>query len=159
MKINYKKLLKEDKFNVDKELLEKIEYKEVLFILSQEIIEYREKNNLKQIDLANKLNMSQVMISKIESGTYNPTVKKLVQIWNALSNENINFGANLLIKIYNKIVKNYNNCVMSEINQNEQENYEFNEENIKNTNSFCIKIKGKEDNHFLSYINSYDMAS
>ena len=157
MKINYKKLLKENKFNVDKELLERIEYKEVLFILSQEIIEYREKNNLKQIDLANKLNMSQVMISKIESGTYNPTIKKLVQIWNALSDENINFGANLLIKIYNKIVKNYNSCVKSEINQNEEDNYEFNEENIKIANSFCIK--SKEDISFILDINSYDMAS
>lgn len=157
MKINYKKLLKENKFNVDKELLKRIEYKEVLFILSQEIIQYREKNNLKQIDLANKLNMSQVMISKIESGTYNPTIKKLVQIWNALSDENINFGANLLIKIYNKIVKNYNSCVKSEINQNEEENYEFNEENIKIANSFCIK--GKEDISFIIDINSYDMAS
>ena len=157
MKINYKKLLKENKFNVDKELLKRIEYKEVLFILSQEIIQYREKNNLKQIDLANKLNMSQVMISKIESGTYNPTIKKLVQIWNALSDENINFGANLLIKIYNKIVKNYNSCVKSEINQNEEDNYEFNEENIKIANSFCIK--SKEDISFILDINSYDMAS
>ena len=157
MKINYKKLLKENKFNVDKELLKRIEYKEVLFILSQEIIQYREKNNLKQIDLTNKLNMSQVMISKIESGTYNPTIKKLVQIWNALSDENINFGANLLIKIYNKIVKNYNSCVKSEINQNEEENYEFNEENIKIANSFCIE--GKEDISFIIDINSYDMAS
>ena len=42
-------------------------------------------------------------------------------------------------------------------NQNEEENYEFNEENIKIANSFCIK--GKEDISFIIDINSYDMAS
>lgn len=109
MGINYEKLLKKTtKYKVDKELLKEIEYNEILLIISKELIKYRDENKLKQEDLAKKLGISQVMVSKMESGKYNYTIKSLVNLWNNLSTLEINFGANLLNKIYNKIVKNYN---------------------------------------------------
>lgn len=50
-----------------------------------EFIKYRDENNLTQKDLAKKLNITQAMISKLESGDYNPTVKMLMEIAQKLS--------------------------------------------------------------------------
>ena len=130
MNINYEKLLQKKNFCIDKELLERIEYKEILFILSKEIIEYREKYNLKQIDLAKKLNMSQVMISKMESGKYNFTIKSLVNLWNKLSTDKFNFGAKLLENIYKKVVKNYIS-IRVELNKNDIEEFDYNDNSTK----------------------------
>lgn len=132
MGINYDKLLKNNKkYKVDRELLTEIEYNEILFIISKELVNYRDKNNLKQEDLAKKLNISQVMISKMESGKYNYTIKSLVKLWNNLSTEKINFGARLLSKIYNKIVKNYNS-IRVELNQeNTDEKFNYDENSTK----------------------------
>lgn len=81
MSINYDKLLNSSKeFNVDKELLTEIEYNEILLIISKELVKYRDNNNMSQSDLAKKLKVSQVMISKMESGKYNFTIKTLVNL-------------------------------------------------------------------------------
>ncbi|MCR5146813.1 MAG: helix-turn-helix transcriptional regulator [Clostridia bacterium] len=132
MGINYEKLLKRDKnHKIDKDLLTDIEYNEILFIISKELVNYRDENKLKQEDLAKKLNMSQVMISKMESGKYNYTIKSLVNLWNNLSTEKVNFGARLLWNIYNKIVKNYN-YIRVELNQgNVDEEFDYDEKAAK----------------------------
>lgn len=134
MGINYDKVLgKNKKHNIDKELLKEIEYNEILLIISKELVSYRDENNLKQEDLAKKLNKSQVMISKMESGKYNYTIKSLVNLWNNLSTEKVNFGARLLNKIYNKVVKNYNLIKVELNNKNIDEdfNYEKNDTKIE----------------------------
>lgn len=132
MGINYNKLLKNNKkYKVDKELLTEIEYNEILFIISKELVNYRDENKLKQEDLAKKLNMSQVMISKMESGKYNFTIKSLVNLWNILSTDNLNFGARLLSRMYAKIVKNYNS-IRVELNQeNIDEEFDYDEKSAK----------------------------
>lgn len=108
MGIKYKKLLSEKRnYKLDKELLMEMEYNDILFLISKSFVEYRDKNNLTQMDLAKKLNVKQAMISKIESGKYNPSIKFLVYIWNILSDDNNNFAFNLLSKMNEKVNKNY----------------------------------------------------
>lgn len=132
MGIDYEKLLKNNKkYKIDRELLTEIEYNEILFIISKELVNYRDQNNLKQEDLAKKLNMSQVMISKMESGKYNYTIKSLVKLWNKLSTEKINFGARLLSKIYNKIVKNYNSIKVELNQENTDQKFDYDENSTK----------------------------
>lgn len=149
MGINYDKLLKNNKeYKVDKDLLTEIEYNEILFIISKELVNYRDENQLKQEDLAKKLNMSQVMISKMESGKYNYTIKTLVKLWNNLSTEKINFGARLLSKIYNKIIKNYNS-IRVELNQkNIDRKFDYDENCTKRENIKISKVYTIEDDTY-----------
>ena len=72
----------EDSLQVD----EILENNEILFAISEVIENYRSKHNLTQKELAKMLNMRQVMISKLESGQYNPTLKMLYKISRKLTN-------------------------------------------------------------------------
>lgn len=147
MGINFEKLLsKETKYNVDKELLEEIEYNEVLFIISKEVLNYRDKNNLKQEDLAKKLNITQVMVSKIESGRYNFTIRFLVNLWNKLSDDKCNFGEILLRRIYEKIIKNYTNVYVEFKAENSIEKFNFKKDDIKKE----LVIKTEEYNNKIN---------
>lgn len=149
MGINYDKLLKNNKkYKVDKELLTEIEYNEILFIISKELVNYRDENKLKQEDLAKKLNMSQVMISKMESGKYNYTVKSLVNLWNNLSTDKINFGARLLSRIYTKIVKNYNSIKVELNQENIEEEFDYNENSTKKEKINVSKVYTIEDDTY-----------
>ena len=89
MKINYDGLL--DLSNVKipgdtSEVDEIIEYAEILFEISKSIINYRKENNLTQKEMADKLNIKQSMIVKLERGNYNPTFKSLHKISRSLTN-------------------------------------------------------------------------
>ncbi len=61
-------------------------YKEIgpEFALAQAIIEKRIKKGLTQIELARKLKTKQSAISRLESGTYNPSLAFLVKAAKAL---------------------------------------------------------------------------
>jgi len=48
--------------------------------ISLAISDYRRENNLSQIEMANKLDVSQPMVSKIESGEYNFSIEFLCRI-------------------------------------------------------------------------------
>lgn len=92
------------------ELDDEFELDDILTDISFKLIDYRIGNNLTQKQLASKLSVSQAMVSKLESGEYNPTVellfkisKKLewkfeiilekpgkMQIWNEFSFANLN---------------------------------------------------------------------
>lgn len=63
-----------------------LEEEEMLYAISESIINYRKSNNLSQKELAKKLNVNQTMISKLESGTYNPTFTKIQQMCRELTN-------------------------------------------------------------------------
>lgn len=65
---------------IDEKLKNEIELDSILVDLACEIINYRVENNLTQKDLAEKLEISQAMVSKIESGDYNPSVEFLFNI-------------------------------------------------------------------------------
>lgn len=103
MKINYNELL--DLSNIEiqgdtSKVDEIIEYEEILFEISKSIINYRKENNLTQKQLAKILEVDQVMISKLESGNYNPTFKLLHKISRTLTG-----SANLLVDILKNIVE------------------------------------------------------
>ncbi|MGD9570202.1 MAG: helix-turn-helix transcriptional regulator [Sedimentibacter sp.] len=66
--------------DIDDELKNQIELDSLLVNLSCEIINYRMENNLTQKNLADKLEITQAMVSKIESGDYNPSVEFLFNI-------------------------------------------------------------------------------
>lgn len=48
--------------------------------ISLAISDYRRENNLSQIEMAEKLDVSQPMVSKIESGEYNFSIEQLCKI-------------------------------------------------------------------------------
>ena len=52
----------------------------MLVDIACKIINYRLDNDLTQQDLAKKLNITQAMVSKLESGEYNPTIEFLYKI-------------------------------------------------------------------------------
>ena len=53
---------------------------DIFYKISTAIYKYREKGNLTQKELAEKLGITQVMVSKLESGVYNYTVEQLCKI-------------------------------------------------------------------------------
>lgn len=70
-----------DIFNdVDKETEQGFELSDILVDIACKIINYRLDNDLTQKDLANKLDITQAMISKLESGEYNPSIEFLFKI-------------------------------------------------------------------------------
>lgn len=145
MKINYNKLKSSrDNITLDKNLLKELEYIDVLFVISKNIIEYRERNNLTQAELANKLGITQVMISKIESGKYNFSVKYLVELWNDLEEENNFVGEKILLDLYQKVRRNHQLC-SSKTNEIKEINFTYKDkyidESISKTNRSIINFK------------------
>lgn len=106
MKINLKDFVKPTQ-EIDEELLENIDYNDMLFCVAKTLIDYRNYFNYTQEDIAKELNMSQVMISKIESGKNNLSLKVLVKVWNKLSRKDYNFSAILLNRMLKKAKENY----------------------------------------------------
>ena len=58
---------------------------DLLVDIACEFINFRLKNKMSQKDLAEKLQITQAMVYKLESGEYNPTVKMLFEIAQKLS--------------------------------------------------------------------------
>lgn len=77
-----------------------LEQEEMLYAISESIINYRKSNKLSQKELAEKLNVNQTMISKLESGTYNPTFTKIQQMCRELTN-----STDMFIQILDNIKK------------------------------------------------------
>lgn len=61
--------------------------KEYIQKIGKRIIELREERNLKQIDLAFKVNIEDSALRRIESGRTNPTIKSLLRIAKVLEVE------------------------------------------------------------------------
>ncbi len=151
MKIKKKmKIINSKDVVLNKELLKKFEYTDVLFAISDEVINYRKKYGLTQEQLAQKLHTTQVMISKIESGNYNFSVRKLVTLWFDLSDENFSMGEKILTSILNEIRKNYL-AIYSDIHNDynythnfikcfEKKKYSYNTDNIAIMENKIIKV-------------------
>ena len=114
MKINYDKLFNPDNIEIKGDVSkvdEIIEFEEVLFAISEYIINYRKKHNLTQKQLAEKINKKQSMISKLESGEYNPTFKEIYNLSRKLENSSdifIDILNNIELKLKNISLNNYN---------------------------------------------------
>ena len=99
MNIDFSKLyipLKIEKNNETQGITEILEQEELLYVISKNIITYRKENNLTQEELAKKINVNQTMISKLESGNYNPTFKQIYKITKKLTGS---------IELFNKILE------------------------------------------------------
>ena len=105
--INFDKLLNVKDLEIKGDVSEidaVIEYEEVLLSISKSLRNYRIENNLTQRQLARKLGIKQEMISKLESGNYNPTFKLIHKISRDLTN-----SANLFLNILKDMIKNITN--------------------------------------------------
>lgn len=59
--------------------------KEYIKKIGKRIVELREKQNLKQIDLAIKINIEDSALRRLESGRTNPTIKSLLRVAEGLN--------------------------------------------------------------------------
>lgn len=65
---------------IDENMKEEYELDNILVNISSRLINFRVNNNITQKDLAKRLDISQAMVSKLESGDYNPTVGQLWKV-------------------------------------------------------------------------------
>lgn len=119
-----------DPYSVDikesTEINELLDYTDVLVEIAKELINYRKKNNLTQKELAEKLNMNQTMISKLESGNYNATFKMLLKISYSLE-KNSNIFLEILQKIRTNLIEkeNYKNKKLNIVYKYQMENKDY----------------------------------
>ena len=106
MKIDESNLLdfSKIKYNKDIEFDRKLVYATIQAEIAKSLIEYRKKNSLTQKDLAQKINVNQSMIAKLEHGDYNPSIKFLFDLSLKLD-DNYNFFIKVISKIKKIIVK------------------------------------------------------
>lgn len=64
----------------NEEVIQELNVSEMLVDIACEFIKYREMYGMTQGQLAEKLDITQAMVSKLESGDYNPTVRMLYEI-------------------------------------------------------------------------------
>lgn len=144
--INYDELVnfedvdvEEDTSNID----EILEYEEILFEISNCLKNYRKIHNLTQKELAEKLGINQVMISKLERGNYNPTFKQLHKISRKLTNSSELF-INVLENIINNISEMYKTTYDLKL---KTEEYSVGKKNIiymKDMKDYILDVKGGE---------------
>ncbi|MCQ2749030.1 MAG: helix-turn-helix transcriptional regulator [Clostridia bacterium] len=73
---------------------------------------YRKKHNLTQVELAEILGVNQVMVSKLERGNYNPTLKQLLKISYKLTRSN---------KMFFEIIKNVSKSIKEDYTYNSRD--------------------------------------
>lgn len=74
------------------EAKERFELDDILYDISMKIFEHRNLYNLSQKELAEKLEVTQATVSKLESGEYDPSVE---QLWNISKKLNLKFAISL----------------------------------------------------------------
>lgn len=70
--------------DIDEGTKQGFELSDILVEIASKIINYRLDNNITQKELAARLGITQAMISKLESGEYNPSIEFLFNISNKL---------------------------------------------------------------------------
>lgn len=70
------------KFDIEEkeDINEILDYSTILSEIAKALLKYRQNLDMTQKELAKKLRLRQSMISKLESGEYNPTLKMLLKI-------------------------------------------------------------------------------
>lgn len=67
---------------IDEETKQEFELSDILVDIACKTINYRLDNNITQKELADRLNITQTMVSKLESGEYNPpTILPMINIY------------------------------------------------------------------------------
>lgn len=154
MKINKEKLFNANSYEITSDVSaidEVIEYEQILLSVSKSIVNYRKDNNLTQEKLAKSLDMNQTMISKIERGNYNPTLKLLYTISRKLTNSS-NLFINILKDIITNLYKNKDiqyslqfNAVETYKNTKYKNNITYLNTNGNNKNNYGGMVYGKID--------------
>ena len=115
-----------DIFNdVEEETKLEFELSNILVDIACKIINYRLDNDMTQKDLADKLDITQAMVSKLESGEYNPSIEFLFKISKKLGWE---FGLTF-DKKYTDVLIQYNiekdQQIITETNEKTSEELEL----------------------------------
>lgn len=79
----------------DDKTKERFELDDILYDISMKIFDFRMENNMSQKELAKKLEVTQVMVSKLESGQYNPSIE---QLWKISKKLNLEFTVSFISK-------------------------------------------------------------
>ncbi len=109
MKIDKSKLIDFSKIKckTDPEFEKAILYTMIKVEIAKSLINYRKKNNLTQKELAEKINVNQSMIAKLEHGNYNPSIKFLFDLSVKLDG-NYDFFLEVISKIKELVIKENN---------------------------------------------------
>lgn len=146
MGIDYDKLFNPDNVIITDDMSEVdsiLEFEDVLFAISEKIINYRRENNLTQKQLANILSVNQTMISKLESGKYNPTFKVIYNISRKLENS-CNMFIDILDNIKDRLSKMYMKEYQVELKSTNNITSKYTFKPIKNTNLIEINYNNME---------------
>lgn len=160
MRINVDKLfdansveIKEDVSNID----EVLEYEQILLSISKTITKYRDENKLTQEDLAKILEKNQVMISKLERGNYNPTIKLLYNI-SRKTTKSSDLFIDMLKDIITNLYKSKNIGYKMEFKK--YETYKYNINNSKKNNiTYLVNKYDKKDDYGGMFYGEIDGTS
>lgn len=106
MKIDLNKLFDANQIEIKSDVSkidDVLEYEQLLLSISKTITKYRKDNKLTQKELAKILDINQVMISKLERGNYNPTIRLLHTMSRKLTNSSdlfINMLKDMITNLY-----------------------------------------------------------
>lgn len=117
---------------------------QILSQISTEIVKYRIKNKMTQKKFADFLNISQSMVSKIESEDYNFTIKQLVKLSNKM-----NLYFEVILKDEKPIIKTVNNYIFIN-SQNEKTVNNEKSFQKKYTSSFKFRSQPKKNKSIIS---------
>ncbi len=148
--------IKKDVSNID----EVLEYEQILLSISKTIAKYRNDNKLTQKELAKILENNQVMISKLERGNYNPTVKLLYTISRKLTKSSDLF-ISMLKEIITNLYKSKNISYTIQFKKYETYKYNVNTKKSDNITYLVNEYNNKENYGGMIYgeINSTSRLS
>lgn len=151
MKIDLNKLFDANQIEIKSDVSkidDVLEYEQLLLSISNTITKYRKDNKLTQKELAKILDINQVMISKLERGNYNPTIKLLHTMSRKLTNSSdlfINMLKDMITNLYKS--KNIGYTIQfnkyetyKNINGNNKDNITY---LVSNNNEYGGMIYGK----------------
>lgn len=137
-----------DPFSVEIEestkVSEILDYSDIISEISKALINYRKVNSLTQLQLSKILNMKQSMVSKLESGEYNATLKMLLKISYILENDS-SFFIEIIENIRKLLIRKKQ---FNEVNSNKDYSYKMSNDNKKiYCNNYYIIMDFDEKNN------------
>ncbi len=150
MKINLNNLFDANSIEIKSDVSkidEVLEYEQILLSISKAIINYRKINHITQKELAKILAVNQTMISKLERGKYNPTIKLLYTISRKLTKSS-DFFINTLKDMITSLYKSKN--INYTLHFTKYETYQYNKTNNDNI-TYLTCDHNNQDNGGMIY--------
>ena len=149
-KVYIENVNKSENLKVSREVKEILDLNEIFYSISKMILQYREDYNLTQKELAKKLEVNQTMISKIESGKYNPTFKQIYKISSKLTHSADMFKETLrnILRSLDKVDYIINVKMTKNINEYNLKKYYKSDDknNVLYVQEFYINNGGEKNN-------------